>query len=186
MCVCCACAHMRALRAGPCVQCLRVHVCARWRGCDAGRAPIPAVPGHVSREPVSCPSPAHTGEQSSFQPTAAHVCGDESCTSQFLSHENEIKDAGLAPEETALQRETTALPQSPPTRSAPPGGAVPAEMSALSLFGAFKGGVTALTFKNTRRVKCATAARKAVPGRAHCWLPACAARLCASALMRLP
>lgn len=115
-----ACVYIVCLPACVCTHVCALPVCAHWRGCDSGRAPIPTVPRDVSQEPVSCPSPAYTGEQSSFQLTAAHVCRDARCTSQFLSHENEIKNAGPAPEETILQREKTPLLLSAPIPSAPP------------------------------------------------------------------
>lgn len=38
--------------------------------------------------------PSHAREQSTFQLTAACVSRDKGCTSQFLSHENEIKNEG--------------------------------------------------------------------------------------------
>ena len=67
-CVCvCACVYCVCLCV--CIACM----CARMLD-DKGGASIPMVPRNVSQEPVSCPSPAHVGEQSSFQLTAAHVC----------------------------------------------------------------------------------------------------------------
>lgn len=67
MCVLCVPAHVCM-----CVRCM--HVCVCWRRGDQGGAPIHMVPTDVSQESVFCPSPAHLGEQSSFQLTAACVC----------------------------------------------------------------------------------------------------------------
>lgn len=58
--------------------CIWVHVCTvcvcSGGAADLGGAPLPRIPRDVSQEPVSCLSPAHMGEQSSFQLTATHVC----------------------------------------------------------------------------------------------------------------
>lgn len=68
---CVSCMYTHAYVYRVCIHCM--HVCVLGVG-DQGGAPILMVPKDASQEPVSCPSPAHLGEQSSFQLTAACVC----------------------------------------------------------------------------------------------------------------